>query len=381
LLAVGSCTAVLDVGEYNNVAEELCTLLDRCSATSIQVQCQSSFEQQLNTATSEVRTDWLSSFTSYRCLDSCTAGRHCLDTEPLCHVTGACSAREDCCGSLSGHADCKGKEPRCCTTRGSGCDTDADCCAGAGACDPVVHTCGGTHCLDGAEACQSDAECCTRICKDGACSTTTCNEDKFECSDDDDCCGHHCDQVSHLCAPIPTCKTPTQPCSFTTDCCDGLSCAFEPGSIQGQCTAAECKIADLECATDDQCCSGHCNTPFFFCAAACVFEGSACAADLDCCAGACQSGVCAGTCSKLFCTQSSDCCSNSCISGLCAAECKPPSMHTPCKVGGPLVPTEESAACLDAVCELDPFCCCGAWDELCVASAAKQGSACSMLCL
>jgi hypothetical protein len=378
LLGLGSCTSVLNLDQYANVAEEMCSLLDRCYARSENVNCQPILEGHLNAADSSVRTEWLAGFTSYSCLDSCSAGRRCLDIEPLCTFAGACSRRQDCCGSLEGHADCKAGA--CCNTRGSGCAKDSDCCAGAGACDPVNHTCGGTHCVEASQACELDAECCTKICKDHFCSRTTCNPDKFECSVDQDCCSSFCDPTSHACAEPPTCVMAGESCTVETDCCAGQRCLFAPGAIVGQCAASTCGVADLDCATDDQCCSGHCDPSFFFCSAACAYQGSACLGDVDCCLGHCESGTCAGTCSTTYCARNTDCCSNSCVAGVCAAECNPPSLHSPCAGGGPLALTMDATACVDAVCATDPYCCCGAWDDVCVTAAVKQGSICTSLC-
>jgi hypothetical protein len=99
----------------------------------------------------------------------------------------------------------------------------------------------------------------------------------------------------------------------------------------------------------------------------------------DCCRGRCDpaSGLCA--CSEGTCSDDLDCCSGSCKAGVCALSCAPAECHDECSAGGPLDSqstvcgaVDIDPACVDSVCDLltgDPYCCCFAWDDLCVQAA------------
>lgn len=373
---LGSCTAVLNLDDYGNVVDQMCTLLDRCYPAKETAGCLGSLAKSLDGATSDVRAKWLDTVTSFGCLDSCSDGRHCLDIPPLCTAAGACARRQDCCGFLEGNATCLGEQ--CCATRGSKCDDNQPCCLGAGACSQGV--CGGVACLASRRDCATDDQCCTKICKRGLCADTICEDDKAACGEDQDCCSHFCDPASHLCGEPPQCGAVDAPCALNTDCCTGTSCVIPSGSLAGACQVSTCSFADVDCSADGQCCSGRCDRASFFCVGACLHEGTACVNGGDCCTGTCTDGVCAGICSKTSCQVAADCCSKSCIDNVCAASCEQPAaIHTPCTVGGPLGSTPANAACIDVVCQMDGYCCCTAWDEMCV-TAANMQMACPALC-
>lgn len=377
VLAVGSCTSVLNLDEYANVAQEMCSLLDHCYESNQNLTCVSNLEGHLNQATSPVRAEWLASFTGYDCLDSCSATRRCLDTAPLCAYAGPCAADEDCCGSLSGHAACT--EGVCCATRGSSCTSDASCCNGAGACDPVEHTCGGTHCAEASEQCKLDVDCCSKICNHGVCSLTTCNKNLFECLVDEDCCSTFCDPTTHRCDALPTCAKLDEECTVDTDCCLGRSCKIPSGAIKGTCSDEVCFTGLVDCSDDGQCCSGRCDRTGFFCVPACLKEGADCDQG-QCCAGQCTGGTCAGECSTGFCNEASDCCTHSCTAHACAAACNPVTNHDLCTTGGPIAVSPENEACLEATCKVDEYCCCGAWDEVCIAITQTLSAECLGIC-
>ncbi|MEO5725644.1 MAG: hypothetical protein ABI134_06955, partial [Byssovorax sp.] len=162
-----------------------------------------------------------------------------------------------------------------------------------------------------------------------------------------------------------------------------LHCDRAPGTLEGHCAARVCSLEALDCATDDQCCSGRCDPSYYFCSAPCSQEGNFCATDLDCCTGTtCNGQICVAECSRNLCTTSDDCCDkNPCVGGVCRAECVPPATHNPCTPGGPLEATTIATACVDTICAADPFCCCVAWDDLCVDVAVKQSSSCAGSCL
>lgn len=380
LVGIGSCTSVLDLDGHASVAEEMCTLLDRCYDADDSARCRPTIEGHLNEASSPVRAQWLKSITDRSCLDSCSAGRVCLNLEPLCTFAGSCVLDQDCCGSLEGRASCV--DGSCCTTRGSACNSDADCCTGAGAC--VNGTCGGTTCTEANQRCERDVDCCTRICKGNQCATTVCNDNKFDCVVDQDCCSGFCDPAVKRCAEPPTCGGEGEACAIETDCCSETHCVRAPGTLEGHCAARACSLELVDCADDDQCCSGHCDrsSSSFFCAVACSHAGNSCAADTDCCASTCTDNVCVGTCSTNLCTKSAGCCNgNPCVGGVCGAECAPPAAHNPCTPGGPLATVDIATACVDVICAADPFCCCVAWDDICVNAAFLPGSTCSGSCL
>ena len=385
LFGLGSCTAVLGLDHYGNVAEEMCGLLDRCDAKSETPRCISRIADYLNEAAPEDQASWLETFTEFSCLESCGAGRHCLDIPPLCATSGSCERRQECCGFLEGNAACV--KNSCCATRGSPCRSSDDCCAGAGQCTDGV--CGGVACTEANRACQKDGNCCTKICKkdpgkpataDGVCAKTICEDDKGDCLADPDCCNLHCDLATKLCSTPPMCGQIDEACTVDPDCCPGSHCLIAPGALSGTCSSATCSEALVDCSTDTQCCTGRCDPIAFFCMPACLGTGTSCLDEGECCAGQCDNGFCAGSCSTGFCNDGADCCTGTCIAHACTAVCNPKAIHDPCTAGGPIVPTMENQACVDAVCNLDDYCCCGAWDEVCVAGALKFQAECLGLC-
>lgn len=375
-LGLASCTAALDLDAYGNVAEEMCGLLGRCYGEADYAGCRPMLEGHLDGADSDARAAWLYSFTTFGCLESCSAGRHCLNIAPLCAASGACRARQDCCGFLDGNASCV--DNTCCRTRGSSCESDAECCDAGVGCQGGV--CGGVACRKAEKPCASDDECCTRICKRGACADTICEDENAVCAVDDDCCNHHCDPATRLCTTPPVCAAVGVACAVDATCCPGNVCVSTPGFVGATCQPAACFPLDTDCSEDGQCCSGRCDRAQFFCAAACAAETHECSQDTDCCAGTCVGGVCAGTCSTTFCTESADCCSKSCVDNVCAAACSTPTLHATCVTGGPLANDPAPSACITAICQADPYCCCGAWDDLCVTAAAAQKNLCTDTC-
>lgn len=380
-----SCTSALDLDTYRSAPSELCALLDQCYSASAPGKCQADVEAAIAHKSNLDVSDWLQSFSDLSCLENCSSARRCLDLPLLCVTSAACSRREDCCGFVRGHTDCEASA--CCTTRGSACTDNADCCEDAGTCarvgDSDFRTCGGTICGEPNDACAIDADCCTHICKDNLCSDSICGKDSFNCTVDKDCCSNFCDPITLACAQPPTCTKPGEDCALQTDCCADTFCRFAPGTLKAQCSTVSCAFDFVECATDDQCCSGHCDPHAFFCTAACTDLGSTCTGDTDCCTGRCENDVCKGECSTTFCSVGADCCDGACVAGACAAACKPPSGHSPCLAGAPL--DDQTVAdpyypCASAVCAADPYCCCGAWDGLCVSAALQQGAVCKSAC-
>lgn len=377
---------MLGLDDYGNAGEQLCDLLERCYDKKDFDGCLGRLDTYFDQAPLEAQADWLDKFTTFSCLESCGSGRFCLNIPPLCAPTGSCEQPRECCGFLDGKASCV--KSTCCATRGAACATSKDCCAGAGQCSSEV--CGGIACIEKDKACTKDGECCTKICKkspgaaptdQGACAATICQDDKGDCTADADCCNLHCDTLTSLCAPLPMCGKIDAACSIDPDCCPGTHCLIASGNLTGMCSAATCSDALVDCSADDQCCSGHCDPIAFFCMPACLGTGTTCANEGQCCTGQCENGVCAGTCSTGFCNQKSDCCGDSdCIAHACTAACNPVAVHDPCTAGGPIAPTVDNQACLVAVCGQDPYCCCGAWDDVCVAAAVVDQANCLALC-
>jgi hypothetical protein len=97
-------------------------------------------------------------------------------------------------------------------------------------------------------------------------------------------------------------------------------------------------------------------------------------------------GIC--DCSLGACVGNDDCCSGACIKGACAPECNAPdtSCHDECTKGAPLdgklclpdglTPLEQTICAAD----VDPYCCCVEWDDLCIDEAVKLygSSVCSL---
>jgi hypothetical protein len=405
LLAIGtlaSCTSLIGVDEYEGSAPALCGALAVCYGIE---DCEQRIGSRLEQAPSGIRADWLRKFSDFECVSSCSAARRCLDFEPVCAYAGSCSRAEDCCGFIAGKSDCDGTE--CCAKRGASCNDDDDCCDAS--CSPITQTCGGVICVELGEPCINDFDCCTEICDfssgTGLCSPEVCRPEGFECAADFQCCkGLSCGPDGRC--TQPPCSLPGTPCG--TGCCEGLSCVAvaQPNGAVDVCSDCDGKYPNgTICELDTECCSGRCDDEYKLCAdASCPILGEACSPGNDCCEGLCEgevctchefdqpcldnddccrgrcdlaSGVCA--CSEGTCSDDLDCCSGSCKAGVCALSCAAPECHDECTAGGPLDSqsvvcgaVNVDPACIDSVCDEltgDPYCCCFAWDDLCVQAA------------
>ena len=100
-----------------------------------------------------------------------------------------------------------------------------------GPCAPN-HICGGTPCLDAGAACDDGAQCCTGQCVSGACLATTCNPAGFECQTTDNCCsGLTCNPTGACAVPV-ACNEAGAVCLHASDCCqakDAQLFCFQPG--------------------------------------------------------------------------------------------------------------------------------------------------------
>ena len=387
-LAAASCTSVLSLDEFDSASDAICALLDGCYAAGAPPTCRRHIDSAIVSASPEVGDAWLTTI-GKGCLDNCTAARLCLDNQPVCEleIGAGCAAKEDCCRFSEGSRSCAGG--RCCVTAGHRCENDSDCCPDTGACDPDRKTCGGTVCRPEATACDIDEQCCSGHCRDHQCSKTICDEDGFPCQDGKSCCSGFCEDAK--CGRPEECGLLLAPCTADTDCCplDAASkagfCFVPEGAPSGLCsTGTTCLPIEGDCGTDSHCCSGHCDRTYFKCGEACRQVGDACEVDGQCCSGGCEGGVCVKKgCSTAYCDTNADCCSGQCVLDTCAPSCLTPTCaDTVCALGPPLSPSCNNMknACVEAICDSDPYCCCSAWDSFCVLAVAHHQDVCTVAC-
>lgn len=424
-LAAASCSSLIGADEYEDSAGAICGMIFVCYGDD--PACKQRVDQRLDQASSSVRSAWLTALTDESCLNTCTAARQCLDLLPVCTQGGACNKKEDCCGFLAGQVGCEppvpGEPPRCCRGAGSPCDTDSDCCPSVeGGCSETFGTCGGVVCRAIGQSCVNSFDCCSGVCAgDGKCAES-CLDLAFECTSDLQCCTGFCDPGSGRCN-TPPCKPLGTTCAQNGDCCS------EPANMQCVpvedgtrfCMNETCRPPDVPCTRDDVCCSNRCVSGK--CSKPCAAEGQSCDGDTPCCDGECQNGICQRAClsQKASCEASLDCCSGvcmfdvevggkvcscstdvcntnencctgKCIGGACKPSCVPQTCnHSECQLGGPLgqldsggqpVPCPEQSgapydpACVQQVCAADEYCCCNAWDAVCVSEAASLCGKC-----
>jgi hypothetical protein len=402
-----SCADVLDLGGYESAPLAMCDLLDRCYGRAGFRLCLPHIEGRLEAAADADRELWLQGFLDKSCLQDCTSAWLCLDAIPVCEATSeACSDDEQCCGFTAGLSACQ--ESRCCVQDGAACAVDGDCCGGA--CDPMSGTCGGVVCAPFGAPCANDFECCTQICDPttNTCSQTVCAADGFPCEDGFDCCSNFCDVGQ--CAP-PSCGQQGATCSDDGECCTG-----QCYDVLGVCSIGECAPDLFACENNEQCCSNFCDPEFLKCGEpiTCADLDQPCVLDQECCTNKCGTSL---TCACVplggGCVDTTQCCADECNGGVCGElQCSPPGeecanedsccskrceqvglptpqccasegcAHEVCAEGAPLDPVvcmDDASACVAAVCTLDPYCCCVAWDNLCVESVPMQcGTTCTM---
>ncbi len=241
-------------------------------------------------------------------------------------------------GGLACHSDTE--VSNACVTVAIGVPCASGGCGASALCD-VNESAGTTQCLGGTAACcQTSADCFSRACVAGACSS-----DLNGCASDTDCTS------GALCYPIPTiCLRPSG-----AACSDSVQCA------SGQCAngaTCSCSAVGRPCRTDAECCDGRsCRN------GDCSLggEGDPCTTQLDCENGDCTAGVCrclpAGA-APLNQGQNWGCCSKAEFLGACSATrgsaC---SDVAPDCYGGPCV--AETCSCVGAggLCETAADCC------------------------
>lgn len=392
LAVVGaSCRALFDINGYEDSIAVFCKLLDRCYEGGAG-ECHTRIYDKLVSGSLDPWETWLSELGNNQCLESCRAARRCLDRPILCDL-GPCASDEDCCSSLGGRSVCRpGEDPEvkvCCAPVGAPCTSQLPCCEGMGPCDKTTGRCGGVFCREADAACSNNFECCSGLCRNSMCAAEVCAANGFPCESHDECCSEFCDLAKGgECSDSP-CGLIGQPCSDASPCCEanGGVCYVPEGAVTGVCSPCEGKLPnENDCGSDDQCCSGYCSPQIFQCANSCGGVGDPCEVGEDCCEGICMNGQCdASGCSSGACEAAADCCSGKCVGGQCAPKCvdNPECLHTVCTPGAPLPAGVGGCStgqnCINEICGEDDFCCCTAWDSLCVASA-KSNPTCANLC-
>ncbi|MFT3771882.1 MAG: hypothetical protein QM820_41265 [Minicystis sp.] len=380
---------MLSLDGFDGASDAICDLLDGCYASGAPATCKGHIDGAITTSDAAVVTKWLQTI-GKGCLDNCSAARLCLDIQPVCvlDVGGPCAVKEDCRGFSDGSRDCS-EAHQCCVTAGQRCTSDADCCPEAGACNPITMTCGGTQCRGKGEACDIGDQCCSKNCQHNQCARTICEEDGFPCTDATACCSGYCENGK--CGRPQECGLPLSPCTTDADCCppdpakpDARYCYFPEEATTGLCsTGPSCLPLEGDCGKDADCCTNHCDPTYFKCGEACGHVGEECKIDAQCCSGSCNAGTCQETvCSTVYCDVDADCCTNHCILHTCAPACgQTTCTHTVCQIGEPLSPTcNGKDACVAAICDSDPYCCCNSWDSFCVVEVAHHPDVCTIAC-
>jgi hypothetical protein len=406
----GSCTGLLGLDGYSGAVRELCALLRDCYGSTYFPACEEWLGRTIEQADPSRRQAWLTAFGDSDCLRNCTRGRRCLDGPPVCGVPGApCSQKEQCCGFTKGEGICG--EPgdaavgQCCLPGGLPCTVSSACCHGD--CSPLTYTCGGQVCANEAEPCQYDTDCCSVNCGDRGVCLGECLALRETCGSPDECCSGKCD--AGFCA----CRANGEPCTTSSECCSSYcdlagQCAETTECANGgeACGELEC-CAGFDCGTalgapvcclpnggtcsgGDECCSLGCQQ-----SACCAADGVSCGGDSDCCFGGCVGYVCSCAAAEDPCVEQQDCCqglacANDGTSVLCKT-CAASSCHSVCDLGAPLSLSLAGCAeviaaepCIQAICQVDAWCCCVEWDDVCQQevwdNALVPGMACWGLC-
>ncbi len=300
------------------------------------------------------------------CVNVCTSGA-CggvsgdSSTTKACNLQGsACAKGFDCCSGTCNGGSCVGNTiggsadggapggsgPLSCSAPTSSCTLSAECCSGR--CEPVVGQAGVIKCRDACRAdglaCADAQDCCGLGCFDGVCtSKKLCLVVGDSCTVNSECCSSVCDQSKKECAvdlANSTCRPTGEDCSSgpqsgccgatkANDLCVDGRCALPPTACHGN-TAT--------CASDSECCSGHCDAASKTCAVvkACTPSLGACVTGADCCAASCTNGSCDAPVAPppvvgsdaappalcistgASCTDSASCCSSLCLGTFCA---------------------------------------------------------------
>ncbi len=122
-----------------------------------------------------------------------------------------------------------------------------------GTCAQVLGTCAQEE-----TPCNSDTECCSLRCQEGACSADACVMDLETCGESSECCSGNCKDEQCVPANVDTgfqCATAGNACDNGAECCSNL-CNLDAGTcLLG---ASYCVQPGDVCDSDAQCCGGVC---------------------------------------------------------------------------------------------------------------------------
>ena len=347
-------------------AAALCALLNDCYDGAFDC---SAMDAAMTGASQDTVNAFLVGFDESDCLQSCAGGRVCVNTQPFCGGGASdCTRDESCCGWSLGAARCE--EGKCCEADGQPCADAGDCCSGV-----CEGTCGGVACKAVKEACRFSFDCCSNNCVEEKCAPIDCSANFEPCQSNDECCpvvddagvvsssgpraecsGGVCKIVGDACFEAGEACNYAYPVEPGGGCCNDFDCVLAPGFNQGRCVG-DCLSTGLDCNSDSDCCGDlicHLEQLVATCGPApseCDKAGAICEQNSDCCSGACSQSTCLQ--------------SDGIACELLAGSC-----HSPCVVGGVLREADcpEWNDSVGEVNELDPFCFCTGWDEICVAT-------------
>jgi hypothetical protein len=214
----------------------------------------------------------------------------------LCSGVGAvCVQSAECCSE-----NCDPETNRCltsamCRAAGGDCEQPTDCCTLQCGADGK---CSADACVSDDQACETNEECCSGVCLDGACGALnpSCKTAGNACQSGEDCCSKTCGENGTCTLGVSYCIQPGDVCARDNDCCTG-DCTVPEGATLGLCAdppagSAFCKGVDgVLCSDCGDCCSRLC-APFGptgakICQPAngCRVTGDLCRRDEDCCGG------------------------------------------------------------------------------------------------
>jgi hypothetical protein len=314
--------------------------------------------------------------------DICAVDPFCCDAfwDGLC-VSEVASVCGQTCPSVCGDNKCEGKED--CKSCASDCGTcDKKCHDECVTGDPLSTNC--SKCAE--DICAVDPYCCN-VYWDGICVSEVDQYCKKGCGNKPKCgdglcdasAGESCSSCSADCGACPTCGDGV--CDPASENCQ--ICAVDCGSCGGSCDHDKCTTGGPLNATCDKCTDAICQVDSFCCTtqwdSICVSEVQSVCGDSSCGTAICGNGLCefpedASTC-PVDCSPSpgptcgdakcdpaigEDCSTCAADCGSCGGSCD----HDKCKEGGPLAASCDK--CVDAICQVDSFCCDQFWDDICV---------------
>lgn len=215
-------------------------------------------------------------------VQSCIAGdggaKVCAGPASSCKVAGdACSGGNECCTNACIAQKCSGTQ---CTADNQACTMNEQCCGGSCADDGSgagTKKCIALNatCKTSGNPCGTGTECCSKLCKNGLCSSgvSFCAQTGDVCADNNDCCGGNCTKASG--ATLGTCGA--------TVSAPGAGGCDVKGTVCG-------KVGDPLKACGGTCCSRVCASSgaapgFLICQppSGCSPIGELCRNNSDCC--------------------------------------------------------------------------------------------------